>query len=165
MVTVNQELLPDTKHVQEQKCAIMLTLFGRPPRDIDKTTLQQPQRVGALLCCHPRHQSTSVGPCKNTHGTPRGKVVGGPQHDPQCDKRAQPKDRLHCLQQRTCRRIEHCIAMCAWFREALAPCSWSRNFPGALPFACVLKYPVQTLVVQNVSQTLHFLMRGLDIHI
>ena len=74
-MTVNQELLSNTKHVQEQKGAITLTLFG-PPRDIDKTTLQQPHRVGALL-------------------------VGGPQHDPQCDKRAQPKDRHHCLSQRT----------------------------------------------------------------
>ena len=46
-MTVNQELLSYTKHVQEQKGAITLTLFG-PPRDIDKTTFQQPQRVGAL---------------------------------------------------------------------------------------------------------------------
>ena len=37
-MTVNQELLSNTKHVQEQKGAITLTLFGKP-RDIDKTTL------------------------------------------------------------------------------------------------------------------------------
>ena len=40
-MTVNQELLSNTKHVQEQKGAITLTLIA-PPRDIDKTTLQQP---------------------------------------------------------------------------------------------------------------------------
>ena len=34
------------------------------------------------------------------HRCPQGKAVGGPQHDPQCDKRAQPKDRHHCLEQR-----------------------------------------------------------------
>ena len=27
----------------------------------------------------------------------RKEVVGGPQHDPQCDKRAHPKDRHHSL--------------------------------------------------------------------
>ena len=68
-MTVNQELLSNTKHVQEQKGAITLTLFG-PPRDIDKTTLQQPRRDGALPVCHPVHQGTSVGPRKDTHGTP-----------------------------------------------------------------------------------------------
>ena len=31
------------------------------------------------------------------HRCPQRKAVGGPQHDPQCDKRAQPKDRHHCL--------------------------------------------------------------------
>ena len=39
LMTVNQELLSNTIHVQEQKGAITQTLFG-PPRDIDKTTLQ-----------------------------------------------------------------------------------------------------------------------------
>ena len=39
-------------------------------RDIDKTTLQQPQkRVGALPWCHPGHPGTPVGPGKDTHGT------------------------------------------------------------------------------------------------
>ena len=46
-MAVNQKLLSNTKHIQEQTGAITLTLFG-PPRDIYKTTLQQPQRVGAL---------------------------------------------------------------------------------------------------------------------
>ena len=104
-MTVDQELSSDTKHVQEQKGAITLTLIA-PPRDIDKTTLQQPQRVGALPWCHPGHQGTSVGPGKDTteHRCLRGKAVGGPQHDPQCDKRAQPKDRHNCFQQRTWQR-------------------------------------------------------------
>ena len=38
----------NTKRVYKQCSEITLTLFGRPPRDTDKTTLQQPQRVGAL---------------------------------------------------------------------------------------------------------------------
>ena len=44
-----------------------------------------------------------MGPGKDTHGTPMPEREGrgGPQHDPQCDKRAQPKDRHHCLEQRT----------------------------------------------------------------
>ena len=35
-----------------------------------------------------------------------GKAVGGPQHDPQCDKRAQPQDRttvLNNVQNAVCR--------------------------------------------------------------
>ena len=63
-MTVSQEMLSNTRHAQEQKGAITLTLFG-PPRDIDKTTLQQPQRAG-----DPANQGTSVGHGKDTHGTP-----------------------------------------------------------------------------------------------
>ena len=69
-MTVNEELMSNTKHVQVQKGAITLTLFLGPPRDIEKTTLQQPQRVGALPWFYPGHQGTSVGPSKDTNGTP-----------------------------------------------------------------------------------------------
>ena len=69
-MTVNQELLSNTKHVQEQKGAITL-VWKTTTTDTDKTTLQQPQkRVGASSSCHPGHQGTSVGPGKDTHDTP-----------------------------------------------------------------------------------------------
>ena len=90
-MTVNQELKEDTKHVQKQCSEILLSLFG-PPRDIDKSTLQQPQKGLALHFDARVPARTPTG-----HRCPRGKAVGGPQHDPQCDKRAQPKDRHHCL--------------------------------------------------------------------
>ena len=67
-----QELLLDTKHVPKQCSEITLSLFGRPPRDIDKTTLQQPQKKLALcldatlgIKAHGRE-----GPGKDNHGTP-----------------------------------------------------------------------------------------------
>ena len=78
-----------TKHVQEQCSEITLTLFG-PPRHIDKITLQQPQEGFKAHPWVPARTST-------VHRCPRRKAVGGPQHDPQCDKRAQPNDRHHCL--------------------------------------------------------------------
>ena len=56
-MTVNQELL-DTRRVQRQCIEITLTLFGRPPQDMDKTTLQQPQkgwRVALMPPWAPRH--------------------------------------------------------------------------------------------------------------
>ena len=57
-MTVNQELLLDTRRVQRQCIEITLTLFGRPPQDMDKTTLQQPQkgwRVALMPPWAPRH--------------------------------------------------------------------------------------------------------------
>ena len=38
-----------------------------------------------------RHIGGSRARTPTEHRCPRGKAVGGPQHDPQCDKRAQPK--------------------------------------------------------------------------
>ena len=69
-MTVNQELLVDTKHVQEQKGATTLNMFwttNRHQRDHTPTTTKT---VGALPRCHPGRQGTLVGPGKDTHGTP-----------------------------------------------------------------------------------------------
>ena len=91
-MTVNQEVLLDTRHVQEQcgehvwKCT--------HERDIDKTTHQQPQkglalRFDATLGIKAHRWVTAR--TSTAHRCPQGKAVGGPQHDPQCDKRAPPK--------------------------------------------------------------------------
>ena len=73
--------------MQEQKGAITLALFGRPPQDIDKTTLTNNYK-GLALCL-----DATLGikadrwvPTRTptVHRCPRGKAVGG-------DKRAQPK--------------------------------------------------------------------------
>ena len=70
-MTVNQELLLDTKHVQEQRSDITWNMFGsvhkRHRQDHTPTTTK---RVGALLWCHLGHQGTSMGPGTDTHGTP-----------------------------------------------------------------------------------------------
>ena len=60
-MTVNQELLSNTKQVRKQKGAVTLTLFG-PPRDIDKTTLQQPQKGWCFLAKDP-----SIAVAKEEH--------------------------------------------------------------------------------------------------
>ena len=78
-VTVNQELLLSTKHVQEQCSEITLTLFG-PPRDIDKTTLQQPQKGLAVCLDATLGIKASVGPGKDTHGTPMPEREGHGWH-------------------------------------------------------------------------------------
>ena len=77
-MTVNQELLSQTKHVQEQKGAITLTLFG-PPRDTDKITLRQPQkgwrfdlmihRASKHIGGHPRHTDARKGRPWVAHNT------------------------------------------------------------------------------------------------
>ena len=63
---LKQELLLDTKHAQEQKGAITLTMFGRPPQDIDQTTLQQPQK-GRRFALMPPWASGHIGGSRQGH--------------------------------------------------------------------------------------------------
>ena len=65
-MAVNQDLLSNTKHVQEQQGAITLTLF-RPPRDIDKTTTTKGWRFVLMLSWASRHIGVSR---QGHHGTP-----------------------------------------------------------------------------------------------
>ena len=108
-MTVNQELLSNTKHVQEQKGAITLTLFG-PPRDIDKTPLQQPQRVALCL-------DATLG--SKAHRWVPGMDIPRYTHNTihSCDKRAQPKDR-HPLSLTTYMVAEPCSVQSALKTES-----------------------------------------------
>ena len=79
-MTVNQELLLDTKHVQEQCSEITLHMFG-PPRDVEKTTLQQPQkRLALCLDATLGIKAHRWGPSKDTLGTPMPEREGRGWH-------------------------------------------------------------------------------------
>ena len=104
-MTVNQELLLDTKRVQRQYSEITLTLLGRPPQNIDNPTLQQPQKVCLDANLGIKAHRWVPGRTPTVHRCPQAKAVGGPRHDPQSDKCGQPKDIHHCLSQHTWWRI------------------------------------------------------------
>ena len=76
-MTVDQELLSNTKHVQEQKGAITLVLFG-PPRDTSTTTkswryaLMPPwasRHIGGSRQGHPRYTDARKGRPSVAHNT------------------------------------------------------------------------------------------------
>ena len=95
-MTVNQELLSNTKHAQKQKGAITLTLFGRPPRDIDKTTLQQPQK-GWRLALMPPCASRHIGGSRQGHPRRDGRPWVAHNTIHSATNVHDQKDRHHCL--------------------------------------------------------------------
>ena len=74
-MTVNRELLLDTKHVQEQRSEITLKRT--------QETLTKPHSNN-----HKKGHLWVPARTPTVHRCPQGKAVGGPQHDPQWDKRA-----------------------------------------------------------------------------
>ena len=108
-MAVNQELLLDTTRVQRQGSEITLILFGRPPQDMDKTTLQQPQKKGWRLAMMPPWASRHIGGARQhpRHTTAR---KGRPwEAHPLCDKHAQPKRQTR-LSLTTCMFHVSCVS-------------------------------------------------------
>ena len=84
----------DTKHVKEQRIDITLIMLGSVHKRHDKTTLQQSQKglafcFDATLGIKPHRWFPARTP--TVHRCPRGKAMGGPQHDPQYDFKIQQR--------------------------------------------------------------------------
>ena len=78
-MTMNQELLLDTKHVQEQCSEVTLNMFGSVhERDIDKTTVQQPQKKVWRFALMPPWASRHIGGSRQGHPRYTDGRVGRP---------------------------------------------------------------------------------------